>query len=127
MRRSTLEAEKERILSVLADRFPAPDASIPIWVDREQIPVRLASIHYVESQRDYLLIHTEDGRLLTKMTMAAFEGQLVDRGFARIHRSYLIRTAAVTAFTASKVRIGPTELPIGRSYRDAAHEALQAA
>ena len=120
-----LEAEKERILNVLTDRFPDPEASIPIWVDREQIPLRLASIQYVESQRDYLLIHTDEGRLLNKLTMAAFEEQVADRGFTRIHRSYLIRTAAVSAFTSTKVRIDEADLRIGRSYREAVSEVSE--
>lgn len=58
--------------------------------------------------------------------MAAFEEQLVERGFTRIHRSYLIRNAAVSAFTGTKVRIEGAELPIGRSYREAVSEALEA-
>jgi L-lactate permease len=122
-----LIAEKERILEVLKERMPDTEASILIWVDREQIPVHLIDIRYVESQRDYLLLHTLEGRLLTKLTMAAFEAQVLDKGFVRIHRSYLIRTAAVTAFTSTKVRIGETELPIGRSYRQATQDVLEGA
>ena len=108
----------------LEGRGPDPDASITVRVNRQQVPVRLTDIRYVESQRDYLLIHTRGGRLMTKQTLSAMDAELSERGFVRIHRSYLVRTRAVTAYTGTEVEIGGVSLPIGRSYRESVQQTL---
>ena len=93
-------------------------------VDRRNVNILLSDILFVESQRDYLLIYTTDGKLMTKMTLSTFEQEVEGRGFVRIHRSYLIRARAVSSFTASEVDIGDQTLPIGRSHRESAASAL---
>ena len=110
-------AQKLILQEALEERDPDPEATITLRVDRQQIPIRLVDIRYVESQRDYLLVHTRGGRLLTKQTLSSLESELHDHGFLRIHRSSLIRTKAVTAWSAEQVSIGSDGLPIGRSYR----------
>lgn len=124
--RESLLQEREQMKEELA-RADGPGASVTVRVDRRNVNVLLTDIQYVESQRDYLLIHASDGKMMTKMTMATFEKEVQGHGFIRIHRSFLIRVRSVTSFTASEVEIGEQTLPIGRSYRDAVSNALAAA
>lgn len=121
--RESLLKETEQMRQELS-RVEETDASITIRVDRRNVNVLLKDILYVESQRDYLLVHTAEEKQMTKMTMAAFEREVNGHGFIRIHRSFLIRTRSVTSFTASQVVIGEQTLPIGRSYRETATDAL---
>jgi len=123
--REALLQQTEQMREELA-RVEDTDTSITIRVDRRNVNVPLSDILYVESQRDYLLIHTESEKLMTKMTMAAFEEDVEGRGFIRIHRSFLIRARAVTSYTASEVEIGNQTLPIGRSFRETAAGSLAA-
>lgn len=51
------------------------------------IPVE--SILYVESQDDYVMIYTPEGKYLKQQTMKYFEKHLDASTFCRIHRSYL--------------------------------------
>jgi two-component system, LytTR family, response regulator len=47
------------------------------------------SILYVESQDDYVMIYTPEGKFLKQQTMKYFEKHLDNSKFCRIHRSYL--------------------------------------
>jgi len=48
-------------------------------------------IQYLESQDDYVMIYTMDGKFLKQNTMKYFEKHLSSKYFARVHRSYLVR------------------------------------
>jgi len=53
------------------------------------------------------------------------EDELSAKNFLRIHRSFIINLKHITAFTASDVEIGKTELPIGESYKEHVNRALK--
>ena len=52
------------------------------------IPVE--SIHYIESQDDFVMIYCNDGHFMKQKTMKFFEQHLDEQMFVRIHRSYLL-------------------------------------
>jgi two-component system, LytTR family, response regulator len=47
------------------------------------------TILYIESQDDYVMIYTSEGKYLKQQTMKYFEQHLDTRHFIRIHRSYI--------------------------------------
>ncbi|MEM9928910.1 MAG: LytTR family DNA-binding domain-containing protein [Bacteroidota bacterium] len=95
--------------------LPAKDY-IFIRKDRKQVKLLLKDLLYAESQKDYVEIVTTSDTLRIKTSLSAFSEQLDER-FLRIHRSYLVNTQQITAFTKHDVEIGPKELPIGEMYR----------
>lgn len=48
-------------------------------------------IQYLESQDDYVMIYTSEGKFLKQNTMKYFEHHLPPKFFVRVHRSYIIR------------------------------------
>lgn len=106
------------------DRADEGDQTIAIRADRKTIHMRLGNIRFVESQGDYLLIHTRTERVMTKMTLSALEKELSARGFLRIHRSFLVRLSAITAHSAAEIQLDEQILPVGRSYKEAVMAAL---
>jgi two-component system, LytTR family, response regulator len=52
-------------------------------------------ILYVESQDDYVMIYTTDGKYLKQQTMKYFEQHLDPKNFIRIHRSYIANIDAI--------------------------------
>jgi two-component system LytT family response regulator len=48
-------------------------------------------ICYLESQDDYVMIYTEDGKYLKQNTMKYFEKNLPPKSFVRVHRSYIVK------------------------------------
>ncbi|NJC25956.1 LytR/AlgR family response regulator transcription factor [Neolewinella antarctica] len=83
-----------------------------------------ATILYAESMQNYCRIHTSDGSYLPLLPLKELEGALPTSDFFRIHRSYLIRLAAVEAIVGNQVRIGAKLLPISRPNREALTERL---
>ncbi|HUH45856.1 MAG TPA: LytTR family DNA-binding domain-containing protein [Arenibacter sp.] len=84
--------------------------------DRKMVKVFLDDILYVESYRDYIIIHKKNNEVRIKLTLGAAEKMLPQNLFLRIHRSFIVSISKVTAFTKFDVEIGKIELPIGRSF-----------
>ena len=84
---------------------------------RKMIKVFLDDILYVESVKDYVKIYRQDNStLMVKQGITTLEAILPVSSFVRIHRSFIVATNKITAFTAQDVEIGQKELPVGRLY-----------
>ncbi|WP_341840275.1 LytTR family DNA-binding domain-containing protein [Chitinophaga caseinilytica] len=90
-----------------------------------RIPVN--DILYIESVKDYVVLHRADGStFMAKFKIGDMEIEVKDKRFLRIHRSFIVNLSKVTAFTAQDVEIGRLELPIGANYRDIVFKVLKA-
>jgi len=92
--------------------------------NKKFIKVNFEDILYIESIKDYVRIHTETQKIMTKDTISSFYEKLPPI-FLRIHRSFIVNAAKVTAFTAADVEIGEREIPIGNSYKNEVMEFLK--
>lgn len=113
---------------------PVPPVAVPshataekefIYVNanKKRIKVWFQAIAYIESLKDYIRIHQANGNIITKEKISEFEHKL-PRYFLRIHRSFIVNTHKVTAYTAHDVEIGEKEIPIGGSYKKEVFERL---
>lgn len=84
---------------------------------KKQIKVIYNNILYVESFRDYIKIHFHTDALIIKESISTFIKRL-DNRFIRVHRSYIINSDMITAYTKNDIEIGYIEIPIGNSYKD---------
>ena len=95
----------------VADRLMAP---VPVVTAPASLPFRLEvrdgtrtrwfaadQIERVEAAGNYVEVHTGDGPVLHRATLAAVEAELAPHGFARIHRSRLVRRNAVRAVAST--------------------------
>ena len=56
---------------------------------------------------------------LVSKTLKYFEDMLREKGFARIHKSYIINTSKIDKISGNQVYlIDKTIIPIGRTYKD---------
>jgi DNA-binding LytR/AlgR family response regulator len=81
------------------------------------IKINLKEIIYIESLKDYVIIHLPDKRVVTKQKISFLEQKLMENNFIRIHRSFLVSASKIEAFTPSHIDINGQQLPIGRSYK----------
>lgn len=86
--------------------------------NKKFIKINFDDILYVESIKDYVRIHSNTTTVITKDTISNFE-QKLPHNFLRIHRSFIVNTSKVTAFTKVDVEIDAKEIPIGASYKEA--------
>jgi DNA-binding LytR/AlgR family response regulator len=85
--------------------------------DRKMVKVLVDHIIYVESQKDYIkIIRRDDKPLIVKQSITSMEDMLPVNKFLRIHRSFIVATDKVTAFTQQDVEMGGIQIPIGRAY-----------
>jgi two-component system LytT family response regulator len=85
-------------------------------------------IQYIESLKDYIKIYLSgDQPILVKFTMGDIEAELKDRDFLRIHRSFLIGTTKIAAFTNNEIELKgvPSAIPIGASYKEQVLQFLE--
>lgn len=84
---------------------------------RKTVKVSLKDIIYIESVKNYIVIHRKKHpELLLKLPLRKVESELPVDLFLRIHRSYIVSMRRVSAFSQYKVEMGALVLPIGRSY-----------
>lgn len=90
-------------------------------VDYSLVKITIADIVYIEGLKDYIKIHLKSTSrpVVTRMPMKTVEEQLPAEQFIRIHKSYIVSVAFITAIRKSSVFIDTLELPVSDSYREA--------
>ncbi len=91
---------------------------------RNNIPVVLSEITYIEGQRDYVLVNTATQTVKTKSTLAAIQERLIHGDFIRIHKSFIVSRKAISAFSRTRLIVNGTELPVGRKYAEVVQNEL---
>lgn len=93
-----------------------------VKADKKLVKVNFDEILYVEGLKDYVIIRTETGRVITLQTMKSLEEKLPAQKFKRIHRSFIVNINKITALDGNEVEImekgAVKQLPIGKNYRD---------
>jgi two-component system LytT family response regulator len=82
-------------------------------------------ILYIESLKDYVIIHCVDQKINAKYKISDIEIELKPFDFIRIHRSFIVNPKKITAFTVNDIEIGPKEIPIGTNYKEYVFKMLK--
>jgi two-component system, LytTR family, response regulator len=56
--------------------------------------------------------------ITSKYKISDIELELNPNNFLRIHRSFIINSSRITAFTNNEIEVNGFEIPIGASYKD---------
>lgn len=80
-------------------------------------PLDPNDILYVEASDNYATFYATDEKYVVTQTLKKIEEELVDSGFCRIHKTYLINLSKIDLIEHSVVFIGGRPLPIGKVYR----------
>jgi DNA-binding LytR/AlgR family response regulator len=108
-----------QINPVETDQYDNAPGFLYFRSDRKMVKVFLDDIMYIESFKDYIVIHRQNAAdLKVKYSISSVDNMLPQNLFLRIHRSFIVSMKKVTAFTINDVEIGKIELPIGRIYPD---------
>ena len=81
--------------------------------------VFINDILYIESLKDYIKVHVlGEKTIVAKYKISDIEEELKEECFLRIHRSYIINTNKIKAFTANDIEVEGYEISIGASYKE---------
>jgi len=90
--------------------------------DKKMMKVYYRDILYIEGLKDYVIIRTETGRVITLQTMKSLVEKLPSDIFQRIHRSYILNLDKINCIEGNMVEVTekgqPKMIPIGKNYRD---------
>lgn len=95
-------------------------------VNKKMIRVWVDEIAAVESLKEYVRIYLANGTaLVTKGQLGMLEQLPGSTHFLRVHRSFIVSLAHISAFTATEIFAGGQCVPVGRQYKTAVQEALE--
>ena len=92
------------------------DPFIYVKADKKMVKILLKDILYMEGLKDYIKIHTLQGRVITYQTLTWFAEKLPADHFMRVHRSFIVAISHISSFSAIEINIGATAIPIGSTY-----------
>ena len=102
-----------------------PDAFVYVKADRAMQKVFVNEILYIESWKDYVRLYFTNGKyFLVKQPISAMENLLSQHNFMRVHRSYIVSVNKISGYIGMALRLGATEIPIGRLYKQSVMNKL---
>ena len=118
--------DKARLISELINSKGSMTQTVTIKEDYTNVQVPLSDIIYVEAMNNYCKIYRiGDSCISSRTSLKSFLEQIPQKGFLRIHRSFVISLDKVLSYTRSEVRmVGGRSIPIGRQFAGEVAAAL---
>ena len=114
----------ESEFKVVSDKSSIENDFIYVKENKKAVKILFNEILYIESLKDYVVIHTDTKKVISKLSISLLEEQLPAGKFLRIHRSFIVPVSKIDAFTSYSVEIGKKELTIGRTYKNSVLKEL---
>lgn len=95
---------------------PEP-TTLTIQSDKRKIVISLSDIIYLESQQEYILIHTLEQDFTTKYGLGKMEEELDPALFLRVHRSFIVALKKIKSFNGQEIEVPGKKIPIGGHYK----------
>ncbi len=96
-------------------------------VDYSQLKIRFDDILWMKGYGDYIKFHLkgQEQPLLVRMRFKELESILPPNKFLRIHKSYAVALAEITAIRKNSLFLGDLEFSIGEAYREAVEKWMR--
>lgn len=108
---SLLSAQENSVESIT-------DKYMFVKAERRYFKIMFSSILFIEGLKDYVVIHTTEQKIITKMNLKTIFEQLPQKLFFRVNKSYIVNTQHIRSFDNNDIIIASHEIPIGAAYRD---------
>jgi DNA-binding LytR/AlgR family response regulator len=92
--------------------------TIAIQSDKKTVVIALEDILFIESQKEYIRIHTTTSAYVTKYALSRIEEELGTKQFMRVHRSFIVSIPKIKAFSGHDIELQGKSIPIGGNYRE---------
>lgn len=94
--------------------------------ERRYLKIESAQILFIEGLKDYVIIHTEEERIITKINLKNIHEKLPGRLFLRVNKSFIVNTKHIASFDNNDIYIRTHIVPVGNAYREAFFNELVA-
>jgi two-component system, LytTR family, response regulator LytT len=89
---------------------------IVVNIAKKEHKIYLNEIFYIESFREYIVIHTKTTNIKVKMAISKIENILDNSKFKRVHKSFIVSLEKIEIKSSAELIVNGTKIPIGRSY-----------
>ncbi len=93
--------------------------------DKKFHKINLSDILYFESLGDYVIVHTENKKIVTKERISNLPENLPQDQFIQIHRQYIVSISKIESLGPGFVEIDKKKIPVGRSFKEKLNELMQ--
>lgn len=107
---------KERV-GTLKTSSEDNEETIFLNVDKTLHKIVLNKILYIESERNYITVVTENQRLSYIDSLKNWNAKLSENQFIQVHKSFIINGSYVNKISGNTIFIKDNKIPIGRTYK----------
>jgi DNA-binding LytR/AlgR family response regulator len=93
--------------------------------DKKHLKINLNDILYFESLGDYVIVYTENKKVVTKERIGSLPENLPQNQFIQIHRQYIVSISKIESVGPGFVEVNKKKIPVGRSFKEKLTELLQ--
>lgn len=97
---------------------PATDDYLFVKAERKMFKLYFKDILFIQGLKDYVILHTENQKVITAMNIKTIQDQLPKTIFVRVSKSYIINAKCIDSLDNNTINIKESEIPIGNIYRD---------
>jgi len=76
-------------------------------------------ITHVEAIDNYAFVYTVDEKYMISHTLKSIEEKMADKGFVRVHKSYLVNFEHICSISDGFVFLDTAQIPLGKAYKQA--------
>lgn len=87
--------------------------------------IATSEIMLIEGMRDYLMIHTTNGKVMTLTTFSKLEEMLNSANFIRVHKSFMVALDKIEHIEKNRIKIAGKIIPVSEKYSEAFFKSLK--
>jgi len=112
------EQQKRLALAQAPVSAPAPVGDFFVHSGYGLVKIPVGDITHIEGMKDYVKIFLENQPkpVLTKSTLKAITDKLPAGDFMRVHKSFIVQMAKISAFKQQQLMLGAHLVPVGDRY-----------
>ena len=109
-----------------ADKIPAAEANDYFFIkaDNKLVKISFNDILFIEALQNYVVVHTQEKKLITYLTFKSVEEYLPSTQFIKVHKSFIVSADKVDSIEGNDLRIGQHQIPISRNLKDEVMDKL---
>ena len=89
-----------------------------VKTDSKWIKISYDEIKYIEGLKDYVMLHTQNEKIIVLENLKELAVNLEDKGFMRVHKSFIVNLNKITSIERNRIFIEKEIIPIGDTFRD---------
>ena len=126
LRKRCIDAEINGVIKDILHKYNSSSRLLQFRTDSGEIFFNLNDIIYFDVLNHTLTLHSSDRNVTIKSTLAETEKQLADKGFVKIHKSFLVNCRYIYSVDKTTVSLlnYPDILPLSRHRRNETKKAL---